>query len=159
MAQASEEKLKATVSRQNIILYSALALVAVIAVLAIFVAVYWKHASRETGEKLLIFELGQSIQRFGPDGVRSSDSSAAQPTKPLADLVKELVTELSQQDGLGPDLLRDVGIALLIAVFVTLVIELYASSRLREHISYDVLSAAYAKVVPEEIYTVQRQHL
>jgi hypothetical protein len=38
-------------------------------------------------------------------------------------------------------------------VIVTVVIEKYASDRLREHIAHDVLSAAYAKVIPPKIYT------
>ncbi|MGA7630519.1 MAG: hypothetical protein WCB11_07110 [Terriglobales bacterium] len=56
-------------------------------------------------------------------------------------------------EGTGPDVARDLGIALLIAVFVTISIELYAGSRLRQQISYDVLSAGYAKLVPEKVFT------
>ena len=50
------------------------------------------------------------------------------------------------------DILRDLGIALMIAVFVTIVIERYSADRLREDIVRDVVSAAYSKVVPEIIY-------
>jgi hypothetical protein len=62
-------------------------------------------------------------------------------------------------DVLFADILRDLGIALLISVFVTFSIEKYSSSRLREHIAYDVLSAAYAKVVPEKIFSQITDHV
>ncbi|MGA7384892.1 MAG: hypothetical protein WBW81_09480 [Methylocella sp.] len=153
MAQDNEKKLKKTFSRQSLILCLSLGLSAVFGVTFIIGAVAWKHVGA-SGEKLLILQIGQSMAAAA---AQAADGSLAQPTKSLEDLVKELITD--QQDGLGPDVLRDLGIALLIAVFVTVVIELYASRRLREHIAYDVLSAAYAKVVPEEIYTQIRDNV
>lgn len=160
MAQGNEEKLKYTFSLQDWILYLSLGLFALIGVLCIFGGVYLKHASCDSVDNLLIFQLGQSIPRgVATDGVYSPDVSGAQPAKPLADLVKELVTGSGRQDGLFADLLRDLGIALVISVFVTVAIELRASGRLREHIAFDVLSAAYAKVVPEEIYTQIRDNV
>lgn len=56
-------------------------------------------------------------------------------------------------DVLGPDILRDIGIALFVSVFVTISIETYASRRLREHVAHDVLSAGYAKLIPDKIFT------
>ena len=53
---------------------------------------------------------------------------------------------------LGPDVVRDLGIALLVSVFVTFAIELYASKRVRQELTYHALSAAYQQIVPEEIF-------
>lgn len=147
MAQDNEQKLKETQSRQKSIFRLWMSVLMFVGILLVFGAVVWKHVSPESKEKLLILQIGQSIAAHPADG------SVAQPTKSLADLVTELIT--NQQDGLAAaaDLVRDLGIALVISVIATVVIERYASDRLREHIAYDVLSAAYAKVIPEKIYT------
>jgi hypothetical protein len=141
MDQAKEWK--ATVSRQNWIFYLSLSLCVFVGVLCIVGSVIWKRGSHDSRQKLLLFELGQSLS-----------TTAGSPAKPLNDqMIRDLITESDEDAIFGPDIVRDLGIALLISVFVTFSIERYASSRLREHITYDVLSAAYAKVVPEKIYT------
>jgi hypothetical protein len=53
---------------------------------------------------------------------------------------------------LGPDVVRDLGIALLVSVFMTFAIELYASKRVRQELTYHALSAAYQQIVPEKIF-------
>ena len=80
----------------------------------------------------------------------TADGSVGRPTKSL---ITEVVTGSNQQYGWVPDLIRDLGVALWISVIVTFLVEKYASDRLREDIAYNVLSAAYTKVVPEKIYT------
>jgi hypothetical protein len=56
------------------------------------------------------------------------------------------------EERFGPVALRDFAIALLIAVFVTVAIELYAGNKLRSQIAQDVLEAVYSTIVPPEIY-------
>jgi hypothetical protein len=58
-----------------------------------------------------------------------------------------------------PEIIRDLSIALLVAVFVTFAIELYAGLRLRTQIANDVLEAAFEKIVPEEIYDEVRDNI
>ena len=103
-------------------------------------------------EKELILQIGA---REGSNA-DTADGSVGRPTKSLVDLIKEVVTGSNQQYGWVPDLIRDLGIALWISVIVTFLVEKYASDRLREDIAYNVLSAAYTKVVPEKIYTQGR---
>jgi hypothetical protein len=110
-------------------------------VLLIVVAALVKQLLPEKNEKLLIFQIGQSVPL---------DGSVA---KPFVDLLRNLIAESNQWYSWGPDILRDLGIALIISVIATFVIEKYASDRLREDIARDVLSAAYLKVVPKEIFT------
>jgi hypothetical protein len=101
-------------------------------------------------QELLMFAIGQQVTEMSAK--RSSDSAASPDNKSRGRDVAELLEAWKEPDRVGPELLRDLGIALLVSVFVTFVIERYASNRLREHITYDVLSAAYAKVVPQQIY-------
>jgi hypothetical protein len=77
-------------------------------VLCILGSVIWRQESRDDRERLLIFQLGQSIT-----------GAVGSSTKPLADLVAELFIKENQLSGLGADMVRDLGIALLISAFVT----------------------------------------
>jgi hypothetical protein len=104
-------------------------------------SIFWRITAVEKAEKLLIFRLGQNIAAATPG-----------QTKTLADDVIALISGTNQNDVLGADLLRDLGIAIVISVIVTFSIEKYSSDRLREHIAYDVLSAAYSKVIPDQVY-------
>jgi hypothetical protein len=140
MDRGSTKNFQTTVSRQNWIFNLFLSLCILFGILFILISVIWKQHSHDRGQRLSLFQLGQSV-------------SGASNSRPIAELVSELLTDSEGYSGLGPDVLRDLGIALLISAFVTFSIERYASNRLREHITYDVLSAAYAKVVPEKIYT------
>jgi hypothetical protein len=111
-----------------------------------------ERRARETFHRQdLIFKLSMSLALFA--GFVSIVASIL--LKPTSDSV--VFVDIVRDVGL--DILRDVGIALLIAVVATVSIEMYASSRLREHIAFDVLSAAYSKVVPEEIYTQVTDHV
>ncbi len=155
MARDDASGLRAALSRENLTFYFFMVICMLVGVLLLFVAAKWKHQSQESGnkEKMLIFRIGQSMSAImSPDHTHPPSVSAAAPTESLQDRIAELITA-SDQDGAWADVLRDFGIAVLIAVFVTVVIDVHTSNRLREHISYDVLSAAYAKVVPEKIYT------
>jgi hypothetical protein len=137
------KQLKATISRQALIFNLVLFLCLLFGTLGILGSIIWKQLDRGGQEKVLIFELGQSMSAI-----------AATPNKPQVEqAIKDLIAKLDDNTALLPDIMRDLAIALLISAFVTFSIERYASSRLREHITYDVLSAAYAKVVPEKIYT------
>jgi hypothetical protein len=147
MAQDIRKKLAATFSLLNWKYRFGLLALMFAGVLLVFGVSFWRHQS---GEKLLILQIGQTMAAAG---AHPTDDSVAQPTKSLADLVKELITEPNQQYGWLGDAVRDLGIALILSVIVTVVIEKNASDRLREHIAHDVLTAAYAKVIPEEIYT------
>ena len=141
MATDGAKELRVSFTRQNWIFNLSLLVCVLVGVLCIGGSVLWKHESQDAAEKLLIFQLGQSIPE-----VPSSTAS-------LADQIRDLFAKVHHNTTLGPDILRDLGIALLISAFVTFSIERYASNRLRQHITYDVLSAAYGKVVPEKIYT------
>src|SRR5580700_8715829 len=153
MARDYAKALKATFSRQNWIFNLSMFSCVLVGVIAILIAIILKHRSYEIPNRLLIFQLGQSIPGGTIASAHLGQATAPAPTNALADNVRKLITESGDEDHLGADLLRDLGIALLISAFVTIVIERYASNRLREHITYDVLSAAYAKVVPEMIYS------
>jgi hypothetical protein len=133
----SKDHLQTTLSSQNRIFTLVLVTCSLVGILCVLGSIVWKHESYDSAEKLLIFHLGQNVAQNAL----------------IVDKIEKLITDFGQQDLLGPDLLRDLGIALLISAFVTFSIERYSSNRLREHIAYDVLSAAYAKVVPDEIYT------
>ncbi len=142
MAIDHTKELKATFSRQKWIFNLSLLLCAFFGVLCIGGSVIWRQSARESRE-LLIFELGHSTSGAGVPSTRPFDDK----------MIREFLTNSTENAALGADIMRDLGIALLISVFVTFSIERYAGSRLREHITYDVLSAAYAKVVPDKIYT------
>lgn len=113
-------------------------------------ATWWKD-SYGRNQQQLIFQIGQEIQNAAVAG-KSAGIAGTLGDKVSGEKIPELLDELNAQHSIGPELLRDVGIALLISVFVTLTIERYASDKLREDIAFDVLSAAYAKIVPESIY-------
>jgi hypothetical protein len=113
-----------------------------IGILLIAGSVFWRVTTIEKTEKLLIFQLGQNVA-----------APSTGERKLLAENVSALITGSNENDVLAADLLRDLGIAIVIAVIVTFSIEKYSSDRLREHITYDVLSAAYAKVIPDQVYT------
>jgi hypothetical protein len=137
------KQLNATISRQATIFNLVLVSCLLFGTLGIVASIVWKQLDRGDQEKVLIFELGQSVSEL-PNT----------PNKPQLDQgIRDLIAKLDTNAALFPDIIRDLAIALLISAFVTFSIERYASSRLREHITYDVLSAAYAKVVPEKIYT------
>jgi hypothetical protein len=152
MAQDNEQRLKGAQSRQELCFRLWMLVLMLAGILTVIGAVVWKHEYPESKEKLLILQIGQSMAAAGAD---PADGSVAQPTKSLADLVAELIMASNQQDVLAgaADIIRDLGIALVISVIATVVIERYATDRLRQHIPHDVLSAAYAKVIPEKIYT------
>lgn len=146
MAQ-DDEKRPQSESKKD--LYFLLVILFAVGLLLVGGAAFWKQVSSESNDKLLILQIGQRMAGSGAD---TADGSVAQPTKPLANLITELVTGSNQQNGWVADLSRDLGIALLISVIATFLIEKYASDRLREDIARDVLSAAYLKVVPKEIF-------
>ena len=146
MPDTTERSWEKTRSRQNRIFLLALALVASIGIIFIVGSVAWKEKIGRSDGQSLIFTIGQTVPRSEPA------LSAPSATTELVASLKQLLTERSNDD-LIADVVRDIGIALIISVIVTFSIEKYASDRLREHITYDVLSAAYAKVVPEKIYS------
>jgi hypothetical protein len=109
---------------------------------------FWKTTVIDKNEKTLIFEIGQSIP-----------ASTAGQSDSLAAHVRALITEPYALEIFAADIVRDLGVALLIAVFVAFAIEKYSSDRLREDIASNVLSAAYARVVPPEIFTQVRDNV
>jgi hypothetical protein len=110
-------------------------------VLLIAASVILKFTITDKTEKALIVQLVQSI------------ASGAADLKSVSEFLGSLAAETNQNAILLADIVRDLGIAVVISVIVTFSIEKYSSDRLREHITYDVLSAAYSKVIPEEVYT------
>ncbi len=150
MPRNPAEELKIGRSRQEIIFLLSLDGCALLGVLLILASIIWKSELSNGTDRLLIFQLGQHVSdRIAAD----RNSSPVTSNQSLADEIKQLIVQSTHDETLGSDLLRDLGIALIISAFVTFTIERYASNRLRQHITYDVLSAAYAKVVPEKIYT------
>ena len=119
-----------------------LVLCVAVGLICIFGAVWWKHSLLEN--RLVVFETGQTIGQI--EGVGSV-------TVPLAEQVKKLLGGESEVKVLLVDGLRDVGIAFFLAAVVTLLIDWYSSTRLRQEIAHDVVSAAYTKLIPKEIYT------
>ncbi|MEP6878558.1 MAG: hypothetical protein ABI865_06880 [Nitrosospira sp.] len=116
----------------------------------IFAAISWND-THERHQQQIVFQISQKIQDTTVSG-KTGKTSDASENRISGKTISELLDELNSRRSVGPELLRDIGIALLIAAFVTAIIERYASDRLRENIAYDVLSAAYAKIVPEPIY-------
>jgi len=50
------------------------------------------------------------------------------------------------------DLLRDVGTAVLVAVFTAVTIEVFVNARVRAHIAHDVFQATFRKFLPDVLY-------
>jgi hypothetical protein len=137
-AGASEQIL----SQQTWIFNLTMGVSLLIGIVLVAAAVMWRRSVLDENERLLVFHLGQNIPVSGNVDVNL-----------LTDKISGLLTTPDRGDLLLADIIRDLGIALLIAVFVNFSIEKYSSARLRQSITYNVLSAAYSKVIPEEIYT------
>lgn len=72
-----------------------------------------------------------------------------------AEKIKDVLTKWGERvarEEFGPILFRDGAIALLVAVFITATIELYAARRLRTQVAQDVLSGVFNKIIPKEIF-------
>lgn len=101
----------------------------------------WYHSIPHDRSRL---EFGAQLSKL-----MSQHNGPASPE--VAKMLQEWEDGLSEQH-MGPEIIRDLGIALLSGVFVTLAVELYAGIRLRKQIAGEVLQAAYEKVVPETIF-------
>src|SRR5438128_438558 len=126
MARTRALEFRSALSRQAVIFNLALLLCVFLGILCIAGSVIWKNEYLDKKDKLLIFELGQTFS-----------GGVADQKGPPADKIKELITGVNDREMLGADVLRDLGIALFISVFVTFSIERYSSDRLRQHITYD----------------------
>src|SRR5260370_3187999 len=130
MPRDDAKGLKAALSRENLKFNLSMGICILVGVLLLFVAVTWKHEYNESGEKLLILQIGESLPLVIPaDGSRSSSVLAGVPAEPLEDQIAELITETDQACVLA-DILRDLRIAVLISVFVTISLDLHTSTRL-----------------------------
>jgi hypothetical protein len=130
-----------------------LAILAAAGIVCLLISILLKDSYHEDAQKQLIFLTGQAAAHTSAAETSSLPPGSRNPPNPLANKSATLFSELEQEDHIVADLIRDLGVALLIAVIVTIVIEKYSSDRLRESIALDVISAAYMKVVPSEIYT------
>lgn len=57
-----------------------------------------------------------------------------------------------REETVGPVFVRDGSIALLLAVFLTVTIELYAGRKLRDQVAEDVLTGVFHKIIPPKIF-------
>lgn len=116
----------------------------IIGVACLFGSVYWEARYHSIPHDRSRLAFGAKLFEL-----ISQQNSPASPA--VAEMLQTWEDDLSEQH-MGPEIVRDLGIALLIAVFVTVSIELYAGIRLRKQIAGEVLQAAYEKVVPETIF-------
>jgi hypothetical protein len=77
----------------------------------------------------------------------------------LAILGSAFWADATSATAVGPVIVRDLGIALLIGVFVTGSIELYAARRLREEVATDVITATFHTLVSAKIYAEIRDNV
>src|ERR1700730_9963636 len=70
----------------------------------------------------------------------------------LIGVVAILVAALLPQ-GTASVVIRDLGIGMIVSVFVTISIELYASARLRSEVATDVMEAIFQRLIPPVIWT------
>ncbi len=148
MAVRGRLQLTPTIAYQNWIFRLFLLLCVALGTICILISIQLRSGSEEPLRQELMFRVGQLMTGGPATNAIGPEASTAQNAA-----LSQLFQQWPTPTHLGSDLLRDLGIALLIGAFVTFVIEQYSSDRLRQHITYDVLSAAYARVVPEEIYS------
>ncbi len=110
-------------------------------------SVYWQSRIEKTVCKEVIKEIIKEVPTLAYD-------KAERIEKVLGRWEKRLTAER-----LWPIFSRDFFIALLIAVGITVSIELYAAKRLSSQVAEDVFEAIFRKVVPPEIYPEIRDHI
>ncbi|MDD5560273.1 hypothetical protein [Candidatus Methylomirabilis sp.] len=97
----------------------------------------------------------RSQAQLRDDAITDVSSAFRNLSYEQAEKIKNVLTKWGERvsrEEFGPILLRDGAIALLIAVFITVTIELYAARRLRMQVAQDVLSGVFNKIIPEEIF-------
>jgi hypothetical protein len=120
--------------------------------ICILIAIHLRSSSEEPLRQELMFRIGRLVTNGPASQAIGAKAASAQDTV-LSQQLLQLLQQWPAPAHLGADLIRDLGIALLIGVFVTFAIERYSSERLRQSVTYDVLSSAYAQLVPEEIFS------
>src|SRR5207249_4711328 len=70
-----------------------------------------------------------------------------------------LAAGLEGNTNVGTVLLRDVGIATIVAAFLAVTIELYSGTRLEKRVAENVLDATFEKLVPPVIYAQVRDNV
>jgi hypothetical protein len=135
--------IKRTLENQTTIFNLAMSICGLLGGLGVAGSIYWESRYQAQPHDQFVIELGSLL-------AQSSKPSSEQ----LAQLVSRWQESLSKEH-FGPEIIRDLSIALLVSVFVTVSIELYAGKRLRTQIAGEVLEAAEAafeKFIPDVIY-------
>ena len=135
------EKLKAQPRSYLAGVFWLLMLVALlIGLLGLFVSAAWQSQSQPELREDVIKEISSTLH-----DLTYKDSETIRQTLNKWE-------ERTSQERFWPTLVRDLSIALLIAVFLTVSIELYAGRRLREQVATEVLSGVFNKIIPEVIF-------
>lgn len=124
-----------------------MAIVVLIAVIMLTEFARMESDSRQLGRESVISEMGEVLPEL-----------THRQAERLRDTLKSW-EELRKEETLFPTLLRDLGIALIIAVFLTVTVESYAGRRLRAQAAEDVLAGVFNKIIPETIFEEIRTHV
>ncbi len=120
---------------------------AVLGLLGIYISSSWESKSRDSLKDDAIADISSSFSMLSYDQSERIRKSLSK------------WEERASQESLVQILLRDGSIALLVAVFLSLTIELYAGKRLRAEVAEDVLSGVFKKIIPDEIFDEVRSHV
>lgn len=140
MASRNQAQIGKTRSHLSIIFWLAMGVVLLLGTVGLLVSANWKSETQE--------HLRQEVIR---DVVSVLPNLSFEHAEKINDILTKW-GERTAEEKFGPIFVRDMAIAFIIAVFLTVTIELYAGRKLRSEVSEDVLSGVFRKIMPDIIF-------